>query len=300
MSSRSRSTTKQKRPSPGYPIIYNPISLPEDFPLYGGTLSAQGDAPITCLHGHDCLEIGYCYEGAGIFVIGEKVLPFQTGDVSIITPAEFHLAQSLAGTQSKWAWLYLDPLRLLQVSPAEIDFLAAGHLSGRSFCNIIRPRIDSLLSVLVRQIVEELRGNRRGARVAVKGMVLSLMVRFSRLAPRRRQRPSARLNHSLPRVAPALDLIAAKYSDDMSIRECAQKCHVSVTHFRRLFRQALGQSPHRYLMQLRVRMAAARLHATKEKILVVAEDVGFATLSSFNRAFRQVMKVTPRQWRLQR
>jgi AraC-like DNA-binding protein len=297
MSLHSRSNTKQKRPSRHYRIVYSPISLPENFPLVSDALFEQGDAPITFLHGHDCLEIGYCYEGAGVFVIGEKVLPFQTGDVSFITPEEFHLARSVPGTQSKWAWLYLDPVRLLRVSPTEVDLLRIGHLTGKSFCNIIKPLVDSLLGTLVGQIVEELRENRRGSQVAIRGMVLSLMVRFNRLAPRRLRRVSSGLNSSLQRVAPALDFIAAKYADQLSIEECARNCHVSVTHFRRLFRQALGQSPHQYLTELRVRMAAARLHATKDKILIIAEDVGFATLSSFNRAFRQIMNVTPRQWR---
>ncbi len=68
----------------------------------------------------------------------------------------------------------------------------------------------------------------------------------------------------------------------------------------KLFRQALGRSPRQYLTELRVRMAATRLHATDEKIVTVANNVGFITLSSFNRAFRQMMKLTPRQWRAQR
>ena len=161
MSSRIGSNTKQKRP---YRIVYAPIPLPEHFPLRVHSFFAQDDAPITYLHGHDCLELGYCYEGAGVFVIGEKVLPFQAGDVSFITPSEFHLARSMAGTQSKWAWIYLDPVRLLQASHPEFDFLRVGHLAGKSFRNIVSPQVDPLAGVLVRQIVDELRENRRGCR----------------------------------------------------------------------------------------------------------------------------------------
>src|ERR1700742_1607573 len=101
MSPRPRSKTKQKRPR-RYRMVYAPIALPDDFPLVDQGHFAQGDAPITFLHGHDCLELGYCYEGAGVFVIGEKLLPFRGGDVSVIPPAEFHLARSMAGTRSKW------------------------------------------------------------------------------------------------------------------------------------------------------------------------------------------------------
>jgi AraC-like DNA-binding protein len=298
MSSHSRPKTKQKRPLPRYRFVYSPISLSENFPLVGDSFFAQGDAPITFLHGHNCLELGYCYEGAGIFVIGEKVLPFRAGDVSFINPEEFHLARSMTGTQSRWAWLYLDPFRLLQFAPAEFDLLKIRNLAGKSFRNIISPAVDSLVGVLVRQIADELQSHRRGYQMAIKGMVLSLMVRCDRLAPRT-NRPTS-TNRFLQRVGSALNFIAAKYSQRLSMRECASSCNLSVTHFRRLFRQALGLSPHQYLANLRVRMAATRLHATDDKVLVIGQDVGFPTLSSFNRAFRQVMKVTPRQWRNRR
>jgi len=300
MSSRSQSNTKQKRSLARYRIVYAPIPLPEEFPLVGHSFFAQGDAPITYLHGHDCLELGYCYEGAGVFVIGEKVLPFQAGDVSFIAPAEFHLARSMAGTRSKWAWLYLDPVRLLQISRIDFDFLRFGHLAGKGFRNIISPRVDPLAGILVREIVEELRQNHRGCQMAIKGLVWSLMVRFNRLGPKRPKHAPTGINPAIHRVAPALDLMAARYPDRLSIKDWTRACNVSAAHFRRLFRQALGQSPHQYLSELRVRMAAARLHATNEKVLVIAGDAGFTTLSSFNRAFRQLMKLTPRQWRRRR
>jgi AraC-like DNA-binding protein len=300
MSSRSRPIIKQKRLRQPYRIVYVPVLLPKDFPLREDSFFAQGDAPITYLHGHDCLEIGYCHEGAGVFVIGDKVLPFQAGAVSVVTPAEFHLARSLPGTRSKWSWLYLDPIRLLRASPPEIDFLRSDSLAGKSFGNIITPHIDPLAGVLVRQIVEECRSRPRGYRPAIKGLVWSLMVRFNRLAPARVRPGGGDLRDSLQRVAPALDLMAARYADPLSTRDWAHRCHLSPTHFRRRFRQALGQSPHQYLTRLRVRMAAARLQAADEKIVTIAGEAGFATQSSFNRAFRLVMKCTPRAWRRQR
>ncbi len=299
MSSRIGAKTKQKRPRQPYRIVYNPIPLPQAFPLREDSYYEQGDAPITFLHGHDCLELGYCYEGAGVFVVGEKVLPFQAGAVSFITPSEFHLARSMAGTQSKWAWIYLDPVRLLPFPAAQLDFPRLGHLTGKMFRNIITPQDDRLIPDLVRELVEELRTKPRGYQLTAKGLVWTLMARVGRLAPKR-PAPSAAVPRTLHRIAPALYQMAAGYADQPSIRDWARSCHVSTTHFRRLFRQALGKSPHQYLTELRVRMAATRLHSSNEKVVVIAGEVGFATLSSFNRAFRQIMKLTPRQWRTNR
>ena len=290
----------QKQPNRPYRIIHAPVALADDFTIQSFTFDEQGDRPIMCLHRHDCLEIGYCYDGAGIFVIGNKVLPFRTGDVSVITPAEVHLAQSVPGTRSHWAWIYLDPFRLLRVVGKETSSLAMSHLTGRRFHNLIPPQRDSLVGTLVRELVTELREQPRDYRTAVKGLVSSLLVRLQRLAPSRAQADASvvmGIEPAMRRVAPALDLMAESYAHPADVRAWARRCHVSVTHFRRLFRKALGKSPHQYLIELRVLMAASRLQATDGKVVNIAHEAGFSTLSSFNRSFRRVMNGTPREWR---
>ena len=274
--------------------------MPEEFPIAGGNLSEQGDRPITWLHGHDCLELGYCYEGAGTFVIGGKVLPFRTGDVSVITPAEFHLAQSVPGTSSRWAWIYLDPSRLIRMTGPEAGVLSTGGWSGARFRNLISSQRDPFLGSLVRELAAELKGKSRGYQSAVRGIVTSLMVRLQRLAKFKSGTKTTEIEPAMRRVAPALDLMAENYMKETDVQQWARECHVSVTHFRRLFQRALGKSPHLYLTELRVLMAASRLQATKEKVIDIANASGFTTLSSFNRSFLRIMNVTPRQWRARR
>src|SRR5687768_4151735 len=98
----------QKRSS-GLEIVFAPIPLDPELPITGGLPFVQADNPITLLHYHDCLELGYCFSGSGIFMVGEKVLPFGAGDVAFINHTEVHLAQSAPGTHSEWTWIYLDP-----------------------------------------------------------------------------------------------------------------------------------------------------------------------------------------------
>jgi len=284
-----------------YRIVHAPVALPADFPLRVHAFHEQGDQPITWLHVHDCIEIGYCYEGAGIFVIGGKVLPFKAGDVSFITQAEVHLARSVPGTRSRWAWIYLDVFRLLGNLGRENTVLDTTALAGAAFRNIISPRRDSLVGPLVQELVSELQENHRGYRSAARGLVMVLVSRISRLATRKRRAKESGVSESaLRRIAPALDFMAAHLTCPADAVAWARRCHMSVTHFRRMFQQALGKSPLQYLIELRTLMAASRLQAGDGKIVDIAHEAGFATLSSFNRSFRRVMGVTPRVWRRQR
>ena len=297
MSSRLKPTSVQKRPSRPYRIVHAPIALPENFPILGGDFFEQGDAPITWLHRHDCLELGFCLDGAGVFIVGDKVLPFRSGDVSVITPAEVHLAQSVPGTKSRWTWIYLDPFRLLRLVGRDNASLALDGFCGKRFCNLISPTRDPLLGALVSELAAELREKKGHSLVAVRGLVAVVMARLQRLVPARQRRSQPGLDAAMRRIAPALDLMAEQYAGKPDVRQWARDCHVSVTHFRRLFRQALGKSPHAYLTELRVLMAGSRLQAGDEKVIRIADEAGFPTLSSFNRAFRRVMKTTPREWR---
>jgi AraC-like DNA-binding protein len=288
----------QKRPSGPYRLEYAPIRLGGDFPIMvGAGVHRQEDAPITRLHLHDCLEIGYCHAGSGVFVVEDKVLLFREGDLCVINDREMHRAQSARGTISEWTFVMVDPPRLLGSVAEGSDALGIGSLGGPKFQNVVPGAEHPALVGLVKTLMEELRGKRTGYRSAVRALVWAILTLLHRL-------PGVAATATLPvrrrdmeRVAPALDCLATRHGTPIRMAELAGRCHMSLTHFRRVFGQAVGMSPARYLARLRIRMAAALLRGTDRKALDIALEVGYPTLSSFNRQFRAVMGMAPRDWR---
>lgn len=288
----------QKR-SNRFEIRYAPIALDEAFPILSELDIVQRDHPIRYLHVHQCLEIGLCFEGSGVFVVGEKVLPFSAGDVSFINHTEVHLARSAAGTTSKWAWIYFDPLRLVDLPDADRRYLDPSPLAGGNFANIIPPGESAEIAHLARRLVEEMRGQAVGYRSIVRGLVLELMVLTHRLRKKALRGPAQEQRSGYERIAPALQIIARDYASPLRIRELARSCGVSEPGLRRLFHQAVGRSPRDYWNGLRLRMAASQLRTTTHSVLEISQASGFETLSSFNRLFRTHFGVSPREWRKQ-
>lgn len=106
----------QNPPTGPYQLHYHPIALPQapgHPPLLLTGLHRQEDREVTFLHRHDCLEIGWCLQGAGVFLIADQVLPYGAGDVVAIDPRSMHIARSVSGTESLWRFLYVEPHRLL-------------------------------------------------------------------------------------------------------------------------------------------------------------------------------------------
>jgi AraC-like DNA-binding protein len=75
--------------------------------------------------------------------------------------------------------------------------------------------------------------------------------------------------------------------------------NMSERSLHRLFVRHLGENVTDYLGRLRIGRACMWLVETERPISVIAADVGFSNLSNFNRRFRAVRHMTPKEFRRQ-
>lgn len=82
-----------------------------------------------------------------------------------------------------------------------------------------------------------------------------------------------------------------------SLAELARRAHLSVSHFRRLFRARIGRPPHAYQLLCRMREAAVELQDPDRRIGEVAQRAGYDDPAAFSRVFRAQMGLSPRLYR---
>jgi len=99
------------------------------------------------------------------------------------------------------------------------------------------------------------------------------------------------------RISRALQFIEAHAGEPVGLRDLAAVACVSPYHFLRSFTRVVGVTPHQFVLQTRIRRAAARLRGSDEPISAVALDAGFNDLSTFNRTFKAAIGVTPTGFR---
>jgi AraC family transcriptional regulator len=87
--------------------------------------------------------------------------------------------------------------------------------------------------------------------------------------------------------------------DELSVSVLAEQAAVSVAHFRRLFQEAMGTSPHRYVLATRLEQARKLLAVTRLPIAQIADECGFSSQSHFTASFRIAHACTPAQYRSQ-
>jgi AraC-like DNA-binding protein len=99
------------------------------------------------------------------------------------------------------------------------------------------------------------------------------------------------------RVAKTLRLIEEDPSAELDLDTLAHVANLSKFHFLRVFARATGQSPHRYLLGVRLRRAAQAIARERRPITEIAYESGFGDLSNFNARFKAAYGVAPQQWR---
>jgi AraC-like DNA-binding protein len=73
--------------------------------------------------------------------------------------------------------------------------------------------------------------------------------------------------------------------------------HVSEAHFIRTFRAVFGETPHRYLQRRRVERSMFLLRETDRSVTDICLDVGFTSLGTFSRTFRDIVGEPPSVYR---
>jgi AraC-like DNA-binding protein len=101
-----------------------------------------------------------------------------------------------------------------------------------------------------------------------------------------------------PRTEPAVSYIAANFQDKVSLEATARVCHLSPSHFSRVFKREHGVTFCRYVMRYRIAKACELLARTPAQVKHVCFAVGFNDHSYFSRMFRRIVGVRPTEYPL--
>jgi AraC family transcriptional regulator len=199
-----------------------------------------------------------------------------------------------AGSSTRWTLSEPAQSLLLRVSPSLLretaDTLGLGARTDLAPSIHVRdPQIERIGWMMQ----AEDRDGYPGGRLFADGLAAALAARLfalqTRTAPPRPDRalPSWRLRH-------VIEYIEANLDQDLTLAELARVAGFSVSHFKPLFRAAVGMPAHRFVLERRVERARARL-LEGGRITEIALETGFSHPSHMARCMRRVLGVAPSQ-----
>lgn len=98
-------------------------------------------------------------------------------------------------------------------------------------------------------------------------------------------------------IQPAINYIDANYDKSINLAEVAKACHLSVSRLAHLFKEQMGITVIDYLTSVRIERAKQLLLATNQNCTEICFQVGYCNQSYFTRTFKELVGMTPRQFR---
>lgn len=280
-------------------IFYRHFDLPAHFPVVGllGPSWQYTCEPITRMHFHNCLEIGYLYKGSGLYLVDDQRIPFQAPAIVLAPPNTPHVNIVDEGSTCGWKWLYLNPLQLLpHLSPRLANAISQYQYRLCGADCVVSAKEHPKIFNLTELIIDEMEQNPQNYQVVVRELFYALLLMLLRISPTVSTNEHY-VNTRLSSIAPAISFIAENYMNDISIEELARLCHISTSHFRRIFKQVLGWAPLDYLQVMRIDRACVLLYNCDQSVTEIGLQVGYPSPSSFSRQFRRLHGISPNHWR---
>lgn len=247
------------------------------------------------MHFHNLLEIGYCHYGDGDLVIEDDTYRFDAGMISCIPANYLHVTRSDANVRAFWEYIYISPEDIVrQWGKSTQETRQIMDAVGRkSF--FVKVEECPAIAALIRAIFVEMQHRSAHYRECVRGMAYALLfeiARFNDMGEGQSVGKSVSLQ-----LGSAIEYVDKNYPNNFKISDLANECHMSETHFRRIFQEKMNMTPVEYVNFVRVRKACELIDKTDISMEDVAEKVGFVTPSTFNRNFRRIIGTSPYQWK---
>ena len=230
------------------------------------------------LHHHDALELGYCFEGSGVFWIDGVQTPYTAPCASLIFPGQLHKACSTGTKCSRWMFI---TVRAGENLPCGV--------AGGVFH-------DPALLPLAERVAAECEAGKPYYEACVRHLMAAVVLIYARTAQGGAESEKDR-RYLMERLQPVLHYVSQNYAQELTVEKLSELLFVHPSTLRTWFHRALDTTPMQYVHRTRVSLACALLQSTAMPVAEVAQAVGYQSISSFNRQFSSICGCCPQAYR---
>ena len=230
-------------------------------------------------HLHKELELIYVRSGAGKAVVNSKTYDLKTGDLFLAFPYQVHYyPESAPGEYYVHAF------------PASVLVTMADTVNGNELLNnVFHPEETSLVAEYLRRIIRAEGSYCVSQRCAYLTLIMAELLPQCKLLSL-----SKSSGMTLRRI---LEYCARHYSEDLSLDTLAEQLHLNKYYISHSINKQLNMRISTFINALRIEAACRLLQNTDNKVSEIAQAVGYETIRSFNRAFSDIIHMSPKEYR---
>ena len=263
----------------------------------------------TEFHRHEYMQINYVAQGNGCCVFEDGTTRFTQGSCFIIPPFVPHrilLGENVDNIKICEIEFMIDfvfpPSHEIGDMEAYSDFICLGlqdsnkteyskhiiNLDGET-----REKVESIIT----DAFSEYNNRKAGFETALRSLILYLLTMLGRAYNNSENTFSDRYKKHRNDILKTIDYIHLNYEKNISLGELSQLINYSNSYFSTLFKSITSKSYLEYLNHYRIKKAMELLKNTDMRVIDVASSVGFENVTNFNRMFKKLIGMSPRDYK---
>lgn len=242
-------------------------------------LPSNGLSPTP--HFHNQIELVYVVQGQTVAFADQKKTFTKAGELFVAFPNQIHYYEKTV----------IGKYIVILFSPELIYGMENTLYNNIPKSNLLTQDKVGNLSKTILDFVDAKGEFSNTIRVGLMNQIIASILPKFDLSPRIKTNNTTLLS--------VLNYCTKNFASDLTLDILAEDLHISKFHISHLLNQKLGISFSAYLNNIRIHRACFLLNKSENKISDISEEVGFGSIRSFNRAFKNVMNMTPIEYRNQ-
>lgn len=265
----------------------NFLSLSSPFRIYKHVIDHKIDT-----HWHEFFEMGFIVSGRGTHILNGESFPLERGMAFLLTTADFHeIIPDEGETIRLYDFIFEDSF--IRPALTEMLFEEASH-----YAYTFESAQVGMIEAEFDRIWDESLLWQLGNDMIVQGSFERILIELFRLTS---QKNTAAENVTVRAVHPSIRksviYIQHHFREPISLHKVAEHVGLSANYFSECFRKQTGTSFQEHLQVKRLQFARALLYSTTLPITEICYASGFNTMPNFERVFKRMFGLAPRDYR---
>lgn len=268
----------------------------EDNSFFIGYRGRVGHYTMSSAHLHEHYEIYYLLDGERYYFINDKTFLIKRGDLVLINSNDLHKTIDVGAPSYKRILLYFSNDFISSNKNDHTELLKGIFQEGNHVIRLPSNEQD-MVEALLNSMLDEASSKLTGYRLRLQSLLSELLVSTARFIE---TSVFSRFDYLSPvhrKVSEIVMFINQNYMDQITLDTLSENFFISRYHLSRIFKETTGFSFTEYLNSVRVREAQILLKDEKEKIIDIAQKVGYGSISHFGRVFKATTGISPHEYR---
>jgi AraC-like DNA-binding protein len=249
-------------------------------------------------HWHSAVELLYITEGDYKATVNNREILLDERDILFIAAGDIHGFKT-HGNTGRRIFIQFDITmlegfgNLNMVKPFLSQTLKISRQDGNTYYSVLEEQIH--------KIINEQKNMDFTYELFINARIYDMLAIVSRIAlndtNEKKRGNTFNKIYALERINNVFKYIEKNYRNNISLEDASKAAGFSTYHFSRLFKEITEKNFHYYLNEFRIRQAERLLADNTAKISDVAYSVGFNSITTFNRVFRELKGFSPVEYK---